>query len=95
MGLADTHTDLAARRLFTYLATAAVHPYQALACAPLTLLAASAWHDDDHALARLALHRACRLDAEACLPALLLEAFNLPISKQQLKALARSRRPSS
>jgi hypothetical protein len=55
------YTNPAARRLFTYLATVAVNPHEALACAPLTLLAVSAWYDDDQARA-LALRRACRLD---------------------------------
>ncbi|CAL9677057.1 hypothetical protein SUDANB105_08007 [Streptomyces sp. enrichment culture] len=94
MSLPDTHTNPAARRLFTYLATAAVGPHEALACAPLTLLAVSAWYDDDQALARLALRRACRLDPAASLPALLRAAFNLPISTQQLKELARAGRPT-
>lgn len=94
MSLPDTHTNRAARRLFTYLATAAVTPHEALACAPLTLLAVSAWYDDDQALARLALRRACRLDPAARLPALLRAAFNLPISTQQLKELARAGRPT-
>ncbi|MFD8900559.1 DUF4192 domain-containing protein [Streptomyces ardesiacus] len=94
MTLPDTHTNAAARRLFTYLASAAVDPHEALACAPLTLLAVSAWYDDDQALARIALRRACRLDSAARLPALLREAFNLPISVQQLKELARAGRPT-
>ncbi|MFD7867015.1 DUF4192 domain-containing protein [Streptomyces sp. NPDC059783] len=92
MSLPDTHTNAASRRLFTYLATAAVDPHEALACAPLTLLAVSAWYDDDQALARLALRRACRLDPAAQLPALLREAFNLPITVQQLKELAQAAR---
>lgn len=95
MSLPDTHTNPAARRLFTYLATAAVTPHTTLACAPLTLLAMSAWYDDDQALARLAIHRACHLDPGARLPALLREAFNLPVSNQKLKELARSGRPTT
>ncbi|MGZ2361680.1 DUF4192 domain-containing protein [Streptomyces sp. 372A] len=94
MGLPDTHTNPAARRLFTYLATAAVDPHEALACAPLTLLAVSAWYDDDRALAHLALRRACRLDSAAPLPALLRESFNVPITVQRLKDLARTGRPT-
>ncbi|WP_420823091.1 hypothetical protein [Streptomyces peucetius] len=54
--------------MFTYLATAAVESHEVLACAPLTLLAVSAWHDDDQALARVALRRACHLDTSARLP---------------------------
>ncbi|MEV6399846.1 DUF4192 domain-containing protein [Streptomyces sp. NPDC051907] len=93
MSLPDTHTNSAARRLFAYLATAAVHPHESLACAPLTLLAASAWYDDDRALARLALHRACRVDPAAPLPGLLLAAFNLFVSTRELKDMARAGRP--
>ncbi|MFJ3575934.1 DUF4192 domain-containing protein [Streptomyces rubiginosohelvolus] len=95
MSLPDTHTNPAARRLFTYLATAAVTPYETLACAPLTLLAASAWYDDDRILARLALRQACDLDPAARLPALLRAAFNLSISTQKLKNLARAGRPTA
>ncbi|WP_372412224.1 DUF4192 domain-containing protein [Streptomyces luteireticuli] len=95
MSLPDTHTIPAARRLFTYLATAAVGPHEVLACAPLTLLAVTAWYDDDQALARLALRRAHHLDPAARLPALLQAAFNLPISVQQLKDLARAGRSTS
>lgn len=93
MSLPDTHGNAAARRLFTYLATAAVDPHEALGCAPLTLLAVSAWYDEDQALARLALRRACRLDPTAPLPAMLRDAFNLPITTQQLKGIARAGRP--
>ncbi|MGZ2355693.1 DUF4192 domain-containing protein [Streptomyces sp. 372A] len=94
MSLPDTHTNPAARRLFTHLATAAITPYEALACAPLTLLAISAWYDDEQALARLALRRACDLNPSAALPALLRDAFNLAITKQDLKDLARAGRPT-
>lgn len=94
MSLPDTHTNPAARRLFTYLATAAVDSYEVLACAPLTLLATSAWYDDDDALARLALRRACLLNPAARLPAMLQDAFNMRISKEQLKDMARAGRPA-
>ncbi|MER5891110.1 DUF4192 domain-containing protein [Streptomyces sp. NPDC001941] len=92
MSLPETHTNPAARRLFTYLATAAVDSYEVLACAPLTLLAVSAWYDGDQALARVALRRACHLDPSSRLPAMLRAAFNMPISTDGLKSVARAGR---
>jgi hypothetical protein len=93
MTLPETLTNPAARRLFQYLATAGVHPHENLACAPLTLLALTAWYDDDHAFARLALHRACHADPDSRLPGLLLAAFNTAISKHLIRDMAREGRP--